>query len=48
MFWFIVIGLLVSFWTFIILGESITRHNRNTKFGNWWRKNVIEDSDELA
>jgi hypothetical protein len=48
MFWFIVIGLLISFWTFIILGESITRHNRDTKFGNWWRKNVIEDSDELA
>jgi hypothetical protein len=47
MFWLIVIGLLVSFWTFIILGESITRHNTDTKFGNWWRKNVIEDSDEL-
>jgi hypothetical protein len=47
MIWLIVIGFIVSFWVFIFLGESITIHNRNTKFGDWWRKNVIEDSDEM-
>jgi len=47
MFWVIVIGTLILFWTTIFVGESITQKYRKTKFGDWWRKNVIEDLDEL-
>lgn len=47
MFWTIVIGIVVLFWTTIFVGESITRRYRKTKFGDWWRKNVIEDLDEI-
>lgn len=47
MFWGIVIGFVVLFWITIFVGEFFTRKYRKTKFGNWWRKNVIEDLDEL-
>jgi uncharacterized membrane protein YsdA (DUF1294 family) len=47
MFWTIVIGLIFGYLGFIFVGEWFTQKYRKTKFGNWWRKYVIEDIDEL-
>lgn len=47
MFWTIVIGFIIVFWGFIFVGEWFSQKYRETKFGDWWRRNVIEDLDEL-
>ena len=47
MLWSIVIGFVIGFWVIIFVGEFFTQKFRKTMFGNWWRKYVIEDSDEI-
>jgi hypothetical protein len=47
MFWSIVIGFMIGFGVIIFVGEFFALKFRKTMFGNWWRKNVIEDSDEI-
>jgi hypothetical protein len=46
----IVIGLLIFcslFVGFFMLGEFITYKFPNTKFETWWRKNFIEENNDI-
>lgn len=47
MFWSFVIGFMIGFGVIIFVGEFFALKFRKTMFGNWWRKNVIEDLDEI-
>ena len=47
MFWSIVIGFMIGFGVIIFVGEFFALKFRKTMFGKWWRKNVIEDLDEI-